>query len=654
MKKSWFIFPIILLIIPFVFAEDNPYLYDSLKIQLDLEGYFDLIAERESSRTEEVSVQLLLFPVENYRQEIAGLNHRGEKRDQTIFFHWEEPSFGRKEFGYTALVWTNDQRKEVRRKISFPLEDIHGYQQYLQPTETIDSDHPKIIAKASELAEGEDDLFQIAFNLADWVEKNVDYDLTTLTAGTSQKASWVLQNRQGVCDEMTSLFVAMMRSLGIPARFVSGVSYSTSELFTDPWQPHGWAEVYFPDVGWVSFDITFGEYGYVDVTHVKLRDGFDPQETATKYEWIANRVELETGDLRIKTEIKNKGNLQPNGIELSQEILAEETDFGSYNLIKGNIRNLKNYYAATTLELAIPAEAEIQGRNRRTILLPPRETKETYWIVKVEKDLDPKYNYQLPVVLYTEKDLRVEGSFSVQSGKMSYSEEEIEKLIVSDEEKIYSRKINFDCDYKEEIVLGEEMEISCQIHNAGNTNLKGINFCLKGICEIINLPINQKKSLSVTVKGEEPGWEKVVVSAENELIEKKVSLDYSVQDVPVILMEIDFPDQIQLGEVAKGEIILGKQSFSTPQKVKLKVSWLGTENLLEIDALNTEQTFSLDLPSEQLSWKNKGKIKINWEDNEGNIYSKEESIVIKGKADSFTDNIRFFLNVFLKILYVLY
>ena len=175
---------------------------------------------------------------------------------------------GPHQFKYDAKIKTNNQRVEVRQKIPFPLapQDIAGFEGYLQPTATIDSNHPQIIAKATELVEGEDDLFKAVFTLANWVDDNVDYDLTTLTAGTSQKASWVLENREGVCDEMTSLFVAMARSVGIPARFVSGISYTTSDLFSEPWQPHGWAEVYFPEVGWVDFDITFGEYGYIDVT----------------------------------------------------------------------------------------------------------------------------------------------------------------------------------------------------------------------------------------------------------------------------------------------------------------------------------------------------------------------------------------------------
>lgn len=631
--------------------EDNPYLYDSLKLQLELSGDFNLSAESSSSRTEEVSVELLLFPIEDYRQEIAGLNHRGEKRDNTIFFRWEEPTFGKKEFGYTALVWTKDQRKEVRRLIPFPLEDITGYEEYLQPTETIDSNNPKIIARATELAEGENDLFKVAFKVADWVERNVDYDLSTLTAGTSQKASWVLENRQGVCDEMTSLFVAMMRSLGIPARFVSGVSYTTSPLFANHWQPHGWAEVFFPGVGWVSFDITFGEYGYVDVTHIKLRDSFDPQEAATKYEWIASRVNLQAGDLKLETEIKSQGNLPPDEIKLSLELLAEETDFGSYNLARGIVTNLRDHYAAATLQLAIPAEAEIQGRNRKTILLPPGETKEIYWIIKVKEALDSQYHYQLPVILYSEKNLRAEGSFRVQSGRMLYSEEEIEELIVRDEEKSYSRKIDFDCDYPKEINLGEEKGITCQIKNAGNANLHGINFCLKGVCEIIELPINQAENLTVMIKGDKPGWEKAIVSAENELIEKKMVLDYVVLDEPKIELAADFPAKAGLGELIRAEIKLEKSSFSAPQKVKLKVEWLETESFLEIDVLDNSQSFLLELPTELLSWENEARITVTWEDREGRQFSAEKELSVPGEAGSFEDKLMFFLNLLLKTFY---
>ena len=61
----------------------------------------------------------------------------------------------------------------------------------------------------------------------------------------------------------------MLRAVGVPAKFVSGVAYTDSPLFTERWGGHGWAEVYFPEIGWVAFDPTFGEFGWIDVGHIK-------------------------------------------------------------------------------------------------------------------------------------------------------------------------------------------------------------------------------------------------------------------------------------------------------------------------------------------------------------------------------------------------
>ena len=66
------------------------------------------------------------------------------------------------------------------------------------------------------------------------MRKNVKYDITTSTEDVSQKSSWVLKNKIGVCDEITNLFISLNRASGIPARFVSGVvSYvDTTATFT--------------------------------------------------------------------------------------------------------------------------------------------------------------------------------------------------------------------------------------------------------------------------------------------------------------------------------------------------------------------------------------------------------------------------------------
>src|SRR3989344_4645013 len=445
---------IVLFSISLVQAQENLYQYDSLNLQLNVLGQLSLLPTASNAQINEAQARLLLYPSKDYRQEIINWDSTGEVSGKEVNFVWNDGRIENKNFGYNTLIKTENKRLQVRTKIPFPIRDTQGNDEYLKPTATIDSNNVEVIAKASELAEGEDDLFKVAFKLSSWVESNVRYDLNSLTESTSQKASWVLQNKIGVCDEMTSLFVAMMRSLGVPARFVSGISYTTSPLFSNPWQPHGWAEVYFPDLGWVSFDIAFGEYGYIDVTHIKLRDGFDPKEPATRYEWLANDVKLVAQDLEMETSIKSKGAIVPENIHLEEEILAPEVAFGSYNLIKGILRNNAPYYAATTLQLAVPPEVVISGRNKRTILMGPGETKETYWIVQVSSKLDKSFIYTFPALIYSEKNITVRKTFTAQTGKPSYSKDEIEKLTVQDEEKSYSRTITITCDYPQALKVG--------------------------------------------------------------------------------------------------------------------------------------------------------------------------------------------------------
>lgn len=647
MKKRVLLIMLIVLLASFALAENqNLYLYDSLQLQLDVNGGFELVPESSQAQVEKASAELLLYPQEDFRQKIINFNSQGTVEQNTVRFEWADQQLGTKTFGYSALIKTDNQRREVPRKVSFPIDStkLKGYEQYLLPTETIDSNNPAVIAKASELVEGEDDLFKAAFKMSSWVEQNVKYDLTTLTADTSQKASWVLANKEGVCDEMTSLFVAMARSVGIPARFVSGISYTTSDLFSEPWQPHGWAEVYFPDIGWVSFDITFGEYGYIDVTHLKLRDGFDPKEPATRYEWLANDVKLEAQDLKMKTNLKGTGSLLPEDVHLEEEILSPEVSFGSYNLITGILKNNADYYAATTLQLAIPPEVAVMGRNKRTILMAPGETKETYWIVQVSSNLDKRYIYTFPALIYSEKNITVRKTFTAQTGKPIYSKQEIEKLVPQEEEKSYSRQIALTCENPQELKIGQTAEVKCTIKNTGNSNLQGINFCLNDECTKVDLPINQQKTSTISISGTEPGWEKVIVSAENSILQKTMALQYLVLDDPMIEVNVNYPAEADFGSSFEITLDATKKSLNSPRKVVITVRGLGKEQEFKIDKLKEATRLTSTFDGNKMTKMSTISIIAKWENQDGKAFSMQKEIVIRGKATSFLDSIKMFWN----------
>ena len=84
----------------------------------------------------------------------------------------------------------------------------------------------------------------------------------------------------GVCQDFAHLAVALCRSVGMPARYVSGYLFSaddaTAERTDKPVvhvQTHAWIEVAVPDVGWFPLDPTNGRE--VGELHVKVGHGRD-------------------------------------------------------------------------------------------------------------------------------------------------------------------------------------------------------------------------------------------------------------------------------------------------------------------------------------------------------------------------------------------
>lgn len=657
MKKELVIVTLILISISAIFSintsAENLYQYDSLNINLKVNGQINLVPENSGSNVKEVSAELLLYPKESYRQQLINFDPGfGKLQNNKIVYQWKNPSTGKKSFGYTAEIQTKNLRNKVKTKINFPIEeDLSGYEEYLLPTETIDSNNQKIISKANELAEGQNDLFKVTFKLANWVEENVKYDLNTLTAEASQKASWVLDHQEGVCDEMTSLFVAMCRSLGIPSRFVSGISYTTSDLFTEKWQSHGWAEVYFPEVGWVSFDTAFGEYGYIDVTHIQLKEENDPAEPSTKFQWLADDVDLKSEPLDFKVEVTDYGNEINEEIKLGIDLLSHEIDFGSHNLVKGHVQNTANYYAATTLQLAVPKEVQIIGKNKKTLLLSPQENQEVYWIIQVPKDLNQNYWYTFPVMIYSEKNISVQEEFKAEKDQAQYSLSEVEQLAVQTEEKSYSQKVSLDCDYPQEIALGEDFKADCLVKNIGNTALKKVKFCLGTTCKSLDLGINQKQTFELIVKTEKAGWNKLLVSAENDLVDKKISLGYLVLDLPKIKLTSQVPSETTYGQKFQIEFDLEKDSISTPRNIVLTASGFGSENQWKIEELKDKEKLVVEFDGQMLSWNNKIELKLDWQDQKGKSYSESQILEFTGKSSGFNGSVMMFLNWIMKIFY---
>ncbi|MCM1066480.1 MAG: transglutaminase domain-containing protein [Muribaculaceae bacterium] len=66
---------------------------------------------------------------------------------------------------------------------------------------------------------------------------------------------YVVSEGHGDCGQVSLLYISLMRSLGVPARWESGWMLHPGEL-----NLHDWAEVYYEGIGWVPVDVSFGRY----------------------------------------------------------------------------------------------------------------------------------------------------------------------------------------------------------------------------------------------------------------------------------------------------------------------------------------------------------------------------------------------------------
>lgn len=93
-----------------------------------------------------------------------------------------------------------------------------------------------------------------------WLKREKRYSLTTRSVGWDTADAFVFELDRGYCVHFATAMAVMLRTLRIPARLAVG--YHTGERVTaGRWRvrgadAHAWVEVFFPSVGWVTFDPT--------------------------------------------------------------------------------------------------------------------------------------------------------------------------------------------------------------------------------------------------------------------------------------------------------------------------------------------------------------------------------------------------------------
>lgn len=155
--------------------------------------------------------------------------------------------------------------------------------EYLAPSSHVswNGDVARVAAEKAEQAG--DDLVGTVLSLHRLVGTSFEYAPGATYVGVD--VDELFATRRGVCQDFAHVLIAMCRSIGVPARYVSGYYFAVQDDSSDEpdvdevdVQTHAWVEAAIPEHGWLALDPTNRQQ--VGERHVKIGHGRDYDDVA--------------------------------------------------------------------------------------------------------------------------------------------------------------------------------------------------------------------------------------------------------------------------------------------------------------------------------------------------------------------------------------
>ncbi len=247
------------------------------------------------------------YPLSDRDQLISRISIKGDFNESAVYSdrvfstpmlyaRWDKGMSSRK-----LILSFHVVRNEVVRR-NFPdteaAWDPADYGLYLAPTSLGPIDGP-VKELAGQITRGKTSVLAKARAIYDWTIENMYRDPGTIGCGIGDVAR-LLQRPGGKCTDIHSVFVALCRAAGIPAREVFGIRLGKKEEQDITGWQHCWAEFYLPGYDWVPVDPA-------DVRKMMLKENLqldDPKTRAYRAYfwggWDQYRVKLAMGrDLQL-------------------------------------------------------------------------------------------------------------------------------------------------------------------------------------------------------------------------------------------------------------------------------------------------------------------------------------------------------------------
>ena len=130
---------------------------------------------------------------------------------------------------------------------------------YAEPPQTTD----RVRSLALRVTAGANNDFDRIRALEAWMGDNTTYSLEAPLAprGVDVVDDFLFESQEGWCEQIASSLVVMARVAGVPARLATGFAPGEYDgvggrFVVRERDAHAWAEVWFPETGWVPFDPT--------------------------------------------------------------------------------------------------------------------------------------------------------------------------------------------------------------------------------------------------------------------------------------------------------------------------------------------------------------------------------------------------------------
>ncbi|PIU76076.1 hypothetical protein COS75_00865 [Candidatus Pacearchaeota archaeon CG06_land_8_20_14_3_00_35_12] len=555
-------------------------------------------------------------------------------KNNNLSFKWETQAKGNLLIDVDGIILKNFSLQQIYSKIKYPENVPSDIEVYIEPSTFADSDNQYIKLKAQEIlaSSDTDDLLEIVHSVARYVSENTEYDYSYFSE--IKPASWVLQNKRGVCDEYTNLFIALCRALDIPARYVSGVAFSN---INDSFEEHAWAEVYV-NGNWLPYDATFEQYGWVDATHIVYDNYVDAKSasTAISYSYIGGAISTSTPI--VDTSILTYGQKLQSLTEISIILPVNKTGFNSYLPLEVNIRNLQPYYLSIPVVLGIAPG--VYGRTSENVFLKPfSEEKATFIINIPDVSTMPQCRFNGCESLIGIKTIfgdNVTSKIIISSDYSSLSLAQAQEMLKGkSEEEIASQVISCIAD-KQIYYSNENISILCSI----NTNDE-LKICLKEDCKSANSQIKQLSFL--TSAANENGSFNIIAKKLNGDVTAFSLISVKISSIPVLqIKSLENPAKIRYGEDTYVNLTVeSSQIIDAIVTIKNK----GNASVKFLQGLNKVQ---VPFSSLKLGYGNKSlEIKISFKDKNGQEYSVKDFAEFEIQDIGFFDKILVWLKALL-------